>query len=148
MAWVKIPKEHHPIFRDALPPGDKRVQVIPMFGGLAAKVNGYMAGGLFGHSAVVKLGDRDRAAALALDGASPFDPMGNGRVMHDTVMLPDAIMDDRDELRGWLVKAIDHCASLPSKKKSQAPGRKPKAESRRPPAKPAKPAKRATKARR
>jgi hypothetical protein len=31
-----------------------------------------------------------QASALALDGASLFDPMGNGRVMRDTVLLPRA----------------------------------------------------------
>src|SRR5258708_32048153 len=87
MAWVKIPKEHHPIFRDALPPGDRRVSVLQMFGGVAAKVNGHMATGLFARSVIVKLGDTDRAAALALDGAAPFDPMGNGRIMADPGML-------------------------------------------------------------
>jgi TfoX/Sxy family transcriptional regulator of competence genes len=115
MAWVKIPKENHDVFRDAMPPGDRRVTVIAMFGGLAAKVNGYMASGLFARSFVVKLGDAEREKALALDGATMFDPMGNGRVMADTVMMPEAIMDDRDELRAWVKKAIDYCAGLPAK---------------------------------
>ena len=32
MAWTKIPKEHHPIFFDAVP-DDPRVETIKMFGG-------------------------------------------------------------------------------------------------------------------
>jgi hypothetical protein len=34
------------------------------------------------------LPEPDRAEALALEGASLFDPMGNGRVRSDKVMLP------------------------------------------------------------
>jgi len=37
-----------------------------------------MFGGLFAHSAIVKLSPADQETALALDGAQFFDPMGNG----------------------------------------------------------------------
>ena len=88
-----------------------------MFGGIAAKVNGRMFAGLFGRGAIVKLSPDDQRAALSLDGAEPFDPMGTGRVMHDTVLLPEQIMDEADELRAWLRKALDHTATLPAKRK-------------------------------
>ena len=120
MAWVKIPKEHHPLFHAALPK-DRRVSTLNMFGGVAAKVNGQMFGGLFARSAIVKLSPADQEAALALDGAQYFDPMGNGRLMRDTVHLPDSIMDEPDELRAWLQKALDYTATLPAKK---APAKK------------------------
>ena len=115
MAWVKIPQEHHPLFHAALPK-DRRVSTLNMFGGVAAKVNGQMFGGLFARSAIVKLSPADQEAALALDGAQYFDPMGNGRIMRDTVHLPDSIMDEPDELRAWLQKAFDYTATLPAKK--------------------------------
>jgi hypothetical protein len=79
MAWIKIPLEHHPVFRAALP-RDPRVETLQMFGGIAAKLNGHMFAGLFGRSTVVMLNDADRTTALALDGADSFDPMGNGQV--------------------------------------------------------------------
>src|SRR6185295_9802484 len=101
MAWVKIPQENHPLFRDCLP-RDPRVSTINMFGGIAAKVNGQMFGGLFARSAIVKLSAADQRAALALDGAERFDPMGNKRVMNDTILLPESVMDDPAELRAWL----------------------------------------------
>ena len=44
MAWVKIPQENHPLFRDCLP-RDPRVSTVNMFGGVAAKVNGQMFAG-------------------------------------------------------------------------------------------------------
>lgn len=54
MAWVKIPKENHPLFHAALP-RDPRVSTVNMFGGVAAKANGQTFAGLFARGAVVKL---------------------------------------------------------------------------------------------
>ena len=116
MAWVKIPKENFAVFEAALPLDD-RIETKTMFGGLAAMLNGQMMGGLFGTSAIVKLGDADQAALTALGGV-PFDPMGNGRVMSQTLVLPQAEFDDRTRLAAWLHKARDHVAALPPKKAS------------------------------
>lgn len=126
MAWVKIPKENHPLFHECLP-RDPRVSTVNMFGGVAAKVNGQMFAGLFARGAVVKLSASDQQVALALDGAEMFDPMGNGRIMRDTVFLPPSVLDDRDELRGWLRKALDYTAALPRKQKRPMPKRVAKA---------------------
>jgi len=125
MAWIKIPPEHHPLFRAALPK-DKRITTLTMFGGVAAKVNGQMFAGLFARSVMVKLSPADQKTALALDGASLFDPMGNGRVMKDTVQLPDSVMEDPEELRGWLAKAFTYTSTLPAKKKKPPAKKKPK----------------------
>jgi TfoX/Sxy family transcriptional regulator of competence genes len=116
MAWVKIPKENHPLFHACLP-RDPRVSTVNMFGGVAAKVNGQMFAGLFARGAVVKLSEADQRVALAIDGAAMFDPMGNGRVMRDTVFLPESVLEDREELRTWLRRGFDHTAALPGKKK-------------------------------
>ena len=113
MAWVKIPRENHPLFRACLP-RDPRVSTVNMFGGVAAKVNGQMFAGLF--ALVVKLSEPDQQAALVIDGATMFDPMGNGRVMRDTVFLPESVMVEPDELRAWIRKALDFTASLPANK--------------------------------
>src|SRR5215471_13375886 len=115
MAWVKIPKENHPLFHACLPQ-DPRVSTVNMFGGVAAKVNGQMFAGLFGRGAIVKLSAGDQRTALAIDGAAMFDPMGNGRVMRDTVLLPESVMGEPEELRGWLRKALDYTSALPAKK--------------------------------
>src|SRR5579872_2368287 len=82
MAWVKVPPEHHPIFHAALPK-DPRVETLKMFGGVAAKVNGNLFAGLFGRSTMLLLAEPDRAEALGLEGASLFDPMGDGRARSD-----------------------------------------------------------------
>lgn len=110
MAWVKIPAEHHPLFRAALPK-DPRIQTLQMFGGVAGKVNGKMFGGLFGRSVVVRLSEADRAEALALDGAEPFDPMGHGP-SKDMVLLPEDLLHDEEALRAWLVRAIRSTATM------------------------------------
>lgn len=115
MAWVKIPQEHHPLFHACLP-RDSRVSTVNMFGGVAAKVNGQMFAGLFARGAIVKLSSADQKTALAMDGAAPFDPMGNGRVMRDTILLPESVMAEPQELRGWLRMALDYTAALPAKK--------------------------------
>ena len=128
MAWIKIPPEHHPLFRAALP-ADKRISTVNMFGGVAAKVKGRMFAGLFARTAIVKLSPADQKAALALDGAVPFDPMGNGRVMTNTVQLPDDVMENTEELESWLRRAFDYAVTLPEKQKKPAsPKRKPAAK--------------------
>lgn len=136
MAWVKIPKENHPLFLASLP-RDPRVSTVNMFGGIAAKVNGQMFAGLFARGAIVKLSASDQKVALALDGAELFDPMGNGRVMHDTIFLPESVMDEPDELKAWLRKALDHTAALPAKKKTKAAMKKPKPAAKKAAPKPA-----------
>jgi TfoX/Sxy family transcriptional regulator of competence genes len=127
MPWVKIPKENHPLFHACLP-HDRRVSTINMFGGVAAKVNGHMFTGLFARGAIVKLSPSDQAAALAIDGAERFDPMGNKRIMNDTIFLPESVMDEPDELRAWMRKALDFTAALPPKSRAKRPA------SKRPPA--------------
>ena len=125
MAWVKVPPENHPIFRAALPK-DPRVETIAMFGGVAAKVNGNLFAGLFGLSVMIWLPEDERAEALALKGATPFDPMGNGRVRSDKVMLPATMMRDTADLRRWIARAlVGRWASVasPAEKADSRPSR-------------------------
>jgi TfoX/Sxy family transcriptional regulator of competence genes len=119
MAWIKVPPENRPLFQEALPK-DARVETLPMFGGIAAKVNGHIFAGLFGRSTMVWLSEADREAALALEGAALFDPMGHGRVRSDKVMLPEAMMDDPSELRRWIARAFEAAARLSPKQKKPA----------------------------
>ncbi len=122
MPWVKIPAEHHPIFREALPK-DPRIETMNMFGGIAAKVNGNIFAGLFGRSTMIWLPEDERADALALEGAAPFDPMGDGR-KSDKVMLPEAFMEDAPELRKWLKRAFQAASKLPPKAAKKKPAAK------------------------
>jgi hypothetical protein len=129
MAWVKVPPENHPLFLAALPK-DSRVETMKMFGGIAARVNGHIFAGLFGRSTMVWLAEPDRSAALALEGAEPFDPMGDGKRVSDKVMLPEAFMDETEELRAWIQRAFVAASSLPRKAAKVARARKPAAPKR------------------
>lgn len=120
MAWVKVPPEHRPIFLAALPQ-DLRVETANMFGGVAAKVNGHIFAGLFGRSTMLWLPEPLKSQALALEGAGPFDPMGDGRAKSDKIMLPESLMEDPDELRRWIGLAFDACAALPPKEPKTPP---------------------------
>ncbi len=106
---------------------------------------------------MLMLSETDRAAALALEGAAPFDPMGkhlekgNAAMRGDKVQMPEALMDDAEELRGWVKKAFVYAAGLPGKKKRpqaskkerpQASGHRPQGQKKTPAKKPAKPKKR------
>jgi hypothetical protein len=139
MAWVKVPAENHPIFHAALPK-DPSVETLAMFGGVAAKVNGNLFAGLFGRSTMIWLPEEDRAEALALDGAAPFDPMGDGRARSDKIMLPERFMREPAELRAWLARSFKAAARLPAKEpKASAKKPKPSAQKPKAPAKTAKP---------
>jgi hypothetical protein len=127
MAWVKVPPENHTIFRAALPK-DPRVETLQMFGGIAAKVNGHMFAGLFARSTVVWLPESERAEALALKGAALFDPMGNGRVRSDKVMLPESMMTKPADLRRWIARAFNAASALAPKASKPARARKTRVE--------------------
>jgi hypothetical protein len=64
---------------------------------------------------MVFLSETDKAEALALDGASLFDPMGDGRMRSDKVMLPESMMLQPAKLRAWIARAFDAASRLPRK---------------------------------
>lgn len=119
MAWIKIPAEHHALFLAALP-RDPRVSTRRMFGSVVGMANGHLFSGLFARSIMVKVGDADRAEALALDGSEPFDPMGTGRGMGSAVLLAEEVMDDPQVMRDWIRRAFEHVVTLPPKQKAKA----------------------------
>lgn len=84
-----------------------------MFGYPAVFVNGNMFAGLFRDSLVLRLGEADREAFLALPGASPFIPMG--RRMKEWVVAPAAMTRSPARLSAWLDKALAHGRSLAPK---------------------------------
>jgi TfoX/Sxy family transcriptional regulator of competence genes len=123
MAWVKIPKEHHAVFLEALPAAPD-VSTVRMFGGIGAMVKGHLAAALFGRSMMVRLDEADRVKAMALEGAAIFDPMGNGRSMKDSVLLPEDVMEDVRDLRAWIVRGVAYTRTLPLKVKKKPAAKK------------------------
>jgi TfoX/Sxy family transcriptional regulator of competence genes len=98
---------------------DSAVEGLPlqrrkMFGYPAGFAHGQMCCGLFGKQFFLRLGENDRGELLRIEGASEFDPMG-GRPMREYVVLPDAMLEEQDELQSWLARSIAYTQSLPPK---------------------------------
>ena len=110
MEMPKPTDEDRKRFR-SLVPDAAGVEVKPMFGNLAAFVNGNMFMGLFGSAVGVKLPDDDRAVLLAEPGAGPFGPAE--RPMGGYVTLPTGWGGDR--AGPWVEQALAHVAVLPAK---------------------------------
>lgn len=85
-----------------------------MFGYPALFVGGNLVTGLFAESWMIRLSDEDRAALLAMPGASPFEPMP-GKPMKGYATLPDAVVADDGQLDDWVRRAIEFGRSLPPK---------------------------------
>jgi TfoX N-terminal domain len=123
MAWTKTPIENHELFRAALP-RDPRIVQKKMFGCLVGMVHGRMYAATFGRSVFVRLSPEDREAALRLDGAEIWDPRGLGGE-RETIFLPEAIMDERDELCDWLQRGLAYSVTLPIKKAARTAKKSP-----------------------
>ena len=99
-------------FRTLVPPSEA-VKVKPMFGHLAAFVNGNMFAGVFGDDLFVRVADGDRAAILAA-GGHDFEPMA-GRPMRGYVVLAAGWRDDRDGAERWIATALASTSTMPAK---------------------------------
>jgi hypothetical protein len=99
-------------FRSLVPAGPD-VTVKPMFGQLAAFVNGNMFAGLFGSAVGVKLSDDAAAELSALPGSGPFGP--EERPMGGYLALPPDMGDE--EAAAWFERAREHVATFPPKQK-------------------------------
>ena len=100
----------------SLVPEDPAVIVRPMFGNLAAFVNGNMFFALFGRDVAVRLSEEDREELLRTKGASPFEPMP-GRAMKEYVVLPRGWKRSRTTAGAWVQRSLAWAAKLPPKRK-------------------------------
>jgi TfoX/Sxy family transcriptional regulator of competence genes len=108
-------------FRSLVPDGPE-VEVKPMFGNLAAFVNGNMFMGLFGADIGLKLDPADRDELLAVEGAGPFGP--TERPMSGYVTIPVRWRSTPDEAHPWIEKALTCVAALPPKAKKAKKAKK------------------------
>ncbi len=76
-----------------------------LFGEIAGFVNGNLVTGLHAGRWFVRLTGDEKAEALALPGAGPFEPMP-GRPMGDYIVLPATVVDDDAALLPWLDRAV------------------------------------------
>ena len=96
-----------------LVPGDPAIALRPMFGNLAAFVNGNMFAGLFGEGLFVRLPD-DQAAPIRKLGGRDFEPVA-GHAMRGYVMVPAAWQTKPEATQGWIKMALAFAGKLPAK---------------------------------
>ena len=109
------------LFRGLVPQGPG-VALKPMFGNLAAFVNGNMFAGLFGEDLFVRLPD-DEAAAVRRDGGRDFEPMA-GRAMKGYVLVPDGWRERPEAVAPLVERAMELTSRMPAKASKQAAGKK------------------------
>ena len=112
MHWRKSPPKLIQTF-EAVMPGSPAV-ARQMFGYPAGFINGNMFMGLFQESMIVRLAEPSRQQLLKLDGAKIFEPMP-GRPMKEYVVVPPAVIKDKEKLRFWTAKALEYGLSLKPK---------------------------------
>ncbi len=111
-----------------LVPAEPAVTMRPMFGNLAAFVNGNMFAGLFGEDLFVRLPD-DQSAPIREQGGRDFEPMA-GHAMSGYVTVPTTWRSKPAASQTWIAAALVFARGLPPK----VPGAK-KAVAKKPAAK-------------
>lgn len=110
------PSEQAKAAFSGLVPDDPSVTLRPMFGNLAAFVNGNMFSGLFGEDLFVRLPDNE---AAKVKGGRPFEPMP-GHAMSGYVMVPATWQKKPDSVRAWVDRALTLTRAMPAKAKKPA----------------------------
>jgi TfoX/Sxy family transcriptional regulator of competence genes len=106
----------------ALLPDDPALSTRPMFGNLAAFVNGNMFSGLFGEDLFVRVPESEREQ-LFQQGGSEFEPMP-GRAMKGYVTLPAGWAERPDATGTWIGRSLEFARTLPAKESKKAGGRR------------------------
>jgi TfoX/Sxy family transcriptional regulator of competence genes len=106
---------------ESLLPEDTQISLRPMFGNLAAFVNGHMFAGVFGAAVFVRLDEDERAALLREPGTGVFEPMA-GRPMKEYVQLPDGWSRSPARARAWVERSSARVAGLAPKAARPAAG--------------------------
>ena len=91
----------------------KGVDEKKMFGGIVFMLNGNMLVGVWKDSLIVRLGDEQAEEALLEPHVRPFDITGKP-MKRWAMVAPDGVQDD-DQLRGWIQRAVKFVGKLPEK---------------------------------
>jgi TfoX/Sxy family transcriptional regulator of competence genes len=113
MPWKKSSESLVSVF-DRVLAGFDVAERRQMFGYPCAFVGGNLCFGLFEEQFMVRLDAENRASALALAGAAPFEPMA-GRPMREYVVLPSSVVAKPRELERWVARSVAYVGSLPPK---------------------------------
>jgi len=109
-----------------LVPAEPAVTMRPMFGNLAAFVNGNMFAGLFGEDLFVRLPD-DQSAPIRKQGGRDFEPMP-GHAMRGYVTVPNTWRTKATAAETWIAASLQFARTLPPK----APAAKKKEAAKKP----------------
>jgi TfoX/Sxy family transcriptional regulator of competence genes len=117
MTGMKMPKptEEAKAHFARLVPGEPAITLRPMFGNLAAFVNGNMFAGLFGDGLFVRLPD-DEAASVIKKGGRPFEPVAGHR-MGGYVMVPADWQKKPETVKPLIMRALTLTRAMPAKAK-------------------------------
>lgn len=96
-----------------LVPSEPAVTMKPMFGNLAAFVNGNMFAGLFGEDLFVRLPDPE-SAPIRKQGGRDFEPMA-GHAMKGYVTVPSTWRSKPAPTQAWIMAALTFARGLPPK---------------------------------
>ena len=107
------PSEHAKAAFSKLVPDEPTVTMRPMFGNLAAFVNGNMFSGLFGEDLFVRLPD-DQTAPIRKQGGRDFEPVP-GHAMKGYVMVPANWSAKPATTKGWIASALAFTRAMPPK---------------------------------
>ena len=107
------PSENAKAAFSKLVPDEPAVTMRPMFGNLAAFVNGNMFSGLFGEDLFVRLPD-DQAAPIHKHGGRAFEPVP-GHAMKGYVMVPTNWSSKPAATKTWISSALAFTRAMPPK---------------------------------
>ncbi len=111
---IPRPDEASKEFFKSIVPENPHITVRPMFGNLAAFVNGNMFMGLYGNDIFLRLSDEHREELLK-KGASLFEPM-KGRPMKGYLLIPKAWRNQQTVVRFWVSRSLELASKFPQKK--------------------------------
>ena len=110
------PKALQAVLADAAPP-DLELMFKPMFGGVLAYAYGKPLASLSDVGLALKASGKLNAEFLSAPGAVPLRYEPDAPPSKTYVVVPDAMLSDREALRAWIVKAAAGLAAAPAKKK-------------------------------
>ena len=84
-----------------------------MFGGVGFLLNGNMLVGVWKDSLIVRLGPDEGEAALREPHVREFDI--TGRAMKGWVLVEPEGVEEDDQLKGWVQRAVKFVGKLPAK---------------------------------
>jgi TfoX/Sxy family transcriptional regulator of competence genes len=119
MGMAHDPKALQAVFADAAPP-DLELVFKPMFGGILAYAYGKPLASLSDVGLAVKASGALNAELLATPGAVALRYQPDAPPSKTYVVAPDAMLQDRDALRDWIVRAAAGLAATPAKAKAKA----------------------------